>query len=593
MRVRVHSKFRAFKLFIAGFAVVIGAGANTAAVFAFTGNGIGTEGNPYKVATCEDLQDVESDLTGYYIQTGDVDCSDSTNWNDDEGFVPIGQAGDFTGTYYGQNFTVNDIFINRSDNSAAGLFKSTSGATIKNIHLRDGSMNSGNGGYNGTLVASASSTNFSDCSSTTAITSAAQAGLVGYMNGGSVSRCWYSGDLTANDNAYTAGLVAVASGVDFTDVYTQGTLSGETYSGALVGGLDGGSLTNAYSSMDVTSAAGTYSGGLTGYMSDQGGGGNPNLTVSNVFFAGIFTESATNAGVITSFIDNTDFDGVFYDQDTCGCATELGSGSPDSGSVTAVNTDGLDADYFKNNNTSAPMASWNFSTVWQTNDSEFPTLIMGSTPTDSDGDGVDDTVENAGPNGGDANEDGVLDSAQSNVATAANATTGDDITLASGQNCGTIDSISPKTESQLSNADGSFEYPLGLLDFTLTCNTQGATTAVTQYIVSDLLPSEVTIRKIVNGVYSTISSASVVQQQTDGQNVLKVSYSITDGGELDADGTANSSISDPVGIGVASDSLAETGQSLQTYLLIGFCLIAISATSITYSLRRQHANRQN
>lgn len=559
MRTLIAAKVRKFALF-SGIVLLVCAFSPLSA-FAFSGTGLGTEARPFKVATCDDLQDINNDLDAYYVQTGNIDCSDTVNWNSGVGFLPIGEgSANFTGTYDGQNFSINDLVINEDGSEEVGLFRYPDGATIKNIHLVGGYFDSDASGYNGSIAARAYDTVFSDCSSTMEARSVAQAGLVGAFLGGTMTRCWYSGDIDSTGNAYTSGLVAVASDVVFTDIYTAGTLNGDTYSGSLIGSVDGGSVTNAYSSMDVTSVATVYSGGLFGILSRLSPS-DPNGSITDTFFAGSFTETASNAGAITGVIGDTDFDGVFYDQDGCGCTPSIGNGSPNSGSVTAVNTDGSDPNYFKGDNANEPMASWDFDTVWQTNTGDFPTLRLGSTPVDSDGDGISNAVEDAGANSGDANGDGVADSSQANVVAGTNAVTSGSVSLSTDSEC-EVASFATETEADQSAIDTSYSYPLGLINFTLTCNSNGATATVTQYLAdTDQDVSQLVARKITNNSYTTISDASIARQTIGDDSVIAVTYNITDGGTLDADGSPNGTIVDPVGVALSESVLAGTGQN--------------------------------
>ncbi|HMS23995.1 MAG TPA: CSLREA domain-containing protein [Candidatus Saccharibacteria bacterium] len=92
-------------------------------------------------------------------------------------------------------------------------------------------------------------------------------------------------------------------------------------------------------------------------------------------------------------------------------------------------------------------------------------------PTDNDGDGVADSIEDAGPNGGDGNDDGTLDGEQGNVATILDAEDDDYITLEldSAGECDQIDDFASKLESELSESDPDFIYPLTLVEFTIPC----------------------------------------------------------------------------------------------------------------------------
>lgn len=92
-------------------------------------------------------------------------------------------------------------------------------------------------------------------------------------------------------------------------------------------------------------------------------------------------------------------------------------------------------------------------------------------PLDNDNDGVNDAVENAGPNGGDGNDDGTLDSEQSSVATILDAESDDYVTLALDPDgdCNQIGDFSSVNESDLSEEDPDYVYPLTLTEFTIPC----------------------------------------------------------------------------------------------------------------------------
>ena len=55
------------------------------AVFAAEDNGTGTETNPYKISTAQDLQAINNNVSAHYILTADIDLKDVD-------FTPIGNA---------------------------------------------------------------------------------------------------------------------------------------------------------------------------------------------------------------------------------------------------------------------------------------------------------------------------------------------------------------------------------------------------------------------------------------------------------------------------------------------------------------------
>lgn len=203
-------------------------------------------------------------------------------------------------------------------------------------------------------------------------------------------------------------------------------------------------------------------------------------------------------------------------------------------------------------------------------------------PPPDDGDGISRTIENAGPNSGDGNNDGTADSEQKHVSSFVNSATNTYATLAVNDDC-TITAISANAERVNAMQDGSYNYPAGLMDFALDCGTPGYTTAVIQYYYGDYAENLV-LRKYNPSTkrYTGIPGATISRQTIDGQPVIIASYSITDGGELDTDGAANGTITDPAGPAVLSatanttksGSLANTGLHIAVVASLAACFTA-------------------
>jgi|GEM_PF-6556767 len=168
----------------------------------------------------------------------------------------------------------------------------------------------------------------------------------------------------------------------------------------------------------------------------------------------------------------------------------------------------------------------------------------------SDGDNIDTSVEDAAPNDGDANNDGVLDSRQGNVSTFVDDSSNHYASVAVDDAC-TLTDVSAEDQQTTGGSDTGYSYPFGLVNFTANCGTDGFTTTVTQYFYNPPTGNFV-LRKFVNGAYATVPDATVSRQTINGQAVLVVSYTVTDGGPLDADGTENGIIVDPAGPALAT-----------------------------------------
>ena len=116
---------------VAIIAVLIGTGA----ALAFSGTGYGIEQNPYIITDVYQLQEMQDDLDAHYILGNDIDASDTLNWNDGEGFEPVGATSPFKGTLDGKGYLIDGLYINRIEGDGQGLFAVLWGAAVKNVIL--------------------------------------------------------------------------------------------------------------------------------------------------------------------------------------------------------------------------------------------------------------------------------------------------------------------------------------------------------------------------------------------------------------------------------------------------------------------------
>lgn len=204
---------------------------------------------------------------------------------------------------------------------------------------------------------------------------------------------------------------------------------------------------------------------------------------------------------------------------------------------------------------------------------------------DTDDDGIADVTEDAGPNGGDANNDGTADSEQSNVSSFVSDVTERPVVLEVSEDC-TITSTGVSNESANNTNDGNYVYPLGMMNFVLSCGDPGYTTDVTQYYY-DQANQNYQLRKYypTNNEYFSISGASISQQKIDNRDVVIATYQVQDGGALDVDGVENGSITDPAGLAVIDANaqqnggvLSRTGDGVQLFIYSSFALVVASVT---------------
>lgn len=103
--------------------------------------GSGTEEDPYQVATAEQLNAVRYHLDAHFVQTADIDLSEYDNWEPIGTKKGIASDEDFTGSYNGNNFTIENLTISiscQTENTyRIGLFGSLDDALLKNINLNN------------------------------------------------------------------------------------------------------------------------------------------------------------------------------------------------------------------------------------------------------------------------------------------------------------------------------------------------------------------------------------------------------------------------------------------------------------------------
>lgn len=393
--------------------------------------------------------------------------------------------------------------------------------------------------------------------------------------------------------------------------------------GGLLGGLDAivngwsstsnvsATLRNAYSWSQVGPSDSSDIGGLIGHAEARNeGSGNSAMTIQNTYASGTVDGETNVAGLIGSIwidrssVDMTnnfakgqvtvtgstnrhggligevggdywgemEFTGNYYDRS--GTGQEYCSQQDMLDNCTAVNTDDSQAKYFIGNNSNAPMNTWNFSSIWVANAGIPPTFEVKV-----DTDPISEEVENAAPNNGDANNDGILDTKQSNVASFVNPLTGKYAVLAVSDEC-SITAVSIASEDS-NTPDSGYKYPAGLMDFTLDCGKSGFTADIKQYHYG--VTGNFVARKYDPNTktYATIQGASVANQTIAGNQAKVASYKVTDGDKLDTDNAANGIIKDPAGlaqlIGSSSQSggdLADTGLRILGPMLLAGSLIA-------------------
>ena len=250
----------------------------TAALAAPASGGSGTEADPYRIATAQDLADFRDAVNGSAKKSTSKLCAKLTANIDlgNEAWTPIGKMTNtysdyvaFGGVFDGDGHTISGLKI---DNSAQyqALFGYVKGGTIKNLTV-EGSV-------------------------TTATTSSAYAaGIVAYGNPVTMETCMNRVTVTVTQKGYAAGVAAYANtGSTITGCTNQGNISGVGgYLGGIVGTASGVTITNCINNGDVVDSrrSDTYPYGVGGIAGSA-------ISASRITNCG-------NAGAVTSHLKNT------------------------------------------------------------------------------------------------------------------------------------------------------------------------------------------------------------------------------------------------------------------------------------------------
>ncbi len=505
------------------------------------------------ISSCPDLQKIGTDdahpLDGSYILVGNIDCSldlagNSSLDNEGQGFAPIGSEGnDFTGTFDGQGFSIMNLSIARPEVDDVGVFGFVDGATIKNVNITgsvvgDEHVGSLIGTENGVTLENINSSvevegysyvggiigfNNDEGDGTTLMTKvrfsgsvtgslASIAGLIGDSDGdATITESSSTGNVSVTEtdgwSGYIGGLIGDSDGIlTISKSFATGSISGDATSDS-VGGLVGWSaethISDSYATGSVTGNRNV--GGLIGIHDGDG-------NIDNSYSAGEVS-GAGESEAIYGFI------GANYGT-TSDSFWNVDTSNQDTACNLSCDTVGdLSDDEMK---TSTPFtdAGWDFTNIWHRNNninSGYPYLVWWA----------DNSVTNS--------------------------VTGKKAELVVADQC-KVNSMNVISESANSAVDSDYNYPAGMMNFSISCGTNGFTAQITQYFYGVSTGQSLIARKYnpSTKTYTTIPGAVISYVTIDGQSVAKIVYALTDGSSLDSDGTPNGTIVDPSGLALSA-----------------------------------------
>ncbi len=306
--------------------------------------GDGTEGEPYQISNCLQLQNMNLYLDAFYILNNDIDCAETATWNEDQenpetyfGFEPIGNGEQaFFGNFNGQGYKITGLYINRDQNHI-GLFGlvgveeeeepedlwKIADVGLEDVDITGNSFVGGLVGYSNGSIENSYATG--DVSGGERV-----GGLVGWNNG-SIENSYATGDVSGGEVSYNIGGLVGVNNDTITNSYATGDVSGINVVGGLVGDHNGGSITNAYATGDVSGSV--WVGGLVGQNS---------TTITNSYSIGKVTlNEEGDEGTIGGFVgynDNSTISNSFWDTETSGQDDGCGTESSECDGVTGKTT---------------------------------------------------------------------------------------------------------------------------------------------------------------------------------------------------------------------------------------------------------------
>jgi len=305
--------------------------------------GSGTPGDPYIIWNAYGLQAVQLYVGSYWELGCNINASATSTWNSGQGFAPILS---FSGQLDGNGHSINGLYVARSSGNpglAGGLFGDIIGAYIHDLIMSDVSITITTSGTSAPVNAGA---------------------LVGYMNGGTITRVYVQGNVTGictdtsapSQNNAVGGLVGqafstlsisqcaadvkvVAASLSYSTAYTGGLFGN-------FGGSTSSNMSNCYARGSVTASKKlryAFAGGLVGGFINLG-------TIDRCYSTGLVGTDHLGGGLIGYVQGTPSTTKSYWDKETSGWLTSNGG----TGKVTAEMT----------TNSTFIDAGWDFDTVW-------------------------------------------------------------------------------------------------------------------------------------------------------------------------------------------------------------------------------------
>ncbi|WP_405176090.1 cadherin-like beta sandwich domain-containing protein [Paenibacillus sp. FSL H8-0261] len=291
----------------------------------YTGNGSGTESEPYLIENADQLSEVRNHMESgtYFKLIADIDLKSYASW------TPIGNDSErFKGSIDGNGYKIKNLIIQNNYTSYLGLFGFIdTGSKVTSMRLENVNI---------------TGSNF--------------IGAIAGANDGTIDNSYVTG-VSINGSGYIGGMVGYSTNGSITNSYAIGSVNGYYYAGGLVGYAFLGTVSDSYASGSVT-VNNIYGingvGGLIGYSYF--------VNISNSYATGTVKPGPGTTevgGLIGSYyyyfgsLANS-----FYDKDT---AQQEDTGKGEGKTTAEMHT-------------KANFSGWNFDSTWYITPDQYPKL---------------------------------------------------------------------------------------------------------------------------------------------------------------------------------------------------------------------------
>jgi hypothetical protein len=322
-------------------------------------SGSGTSADPYLIDNLQNLYWIaEQTNTGnnfsekYFLQTTNIDASETETWFCGLGWQPIGNnVTPFKGSYDGGCFAIESLSINRTTENYLGLFGKTDGAEIQKLRLMnfDITGNSIVGSLAGHITNTTDVQYIDAVNVNIYLSGSYGGGMIGQARDNStIYRCSSSGELS-KDGAYVTnwigGLIgALSNSALVEECYSLTNVTSMLHNdyGGLVGVVwTGGIIKNSYARGSVI---GTWA-VAGGFVSD-----NQTGNISNSYSTGLVSAPQLYVGGFVGRNHSGIYANNFWDKETSNQNTSAGATGKTTEEMKTLTT-------FTN-------AGWNFENVW-------------------------------------------------------------------------------------------------------------------------------------------------------------------------------------------------------------------------------------